>query len=144
MRSSPPEPPQTTRAATAHLQLVGSPEQAADTPATLQAVRASRTNQLRRGRVRTLVAADLLAIVLSFAGTYGLAQLVDPPAVTAPTGVVVALLAASLVMWVGLFTAYRLYESESRALAPATVDEVGHLFHALLAGSLVLLVGGQV
>ena len=47
------------------------------------------------------------------------------------------------VAWIVLFAAYRLYEGETRAIAPASFDEVGKTFHALLAGSLLLLVVGQ-
>src|SRR5438093_12214870 len=118
MRSSPPEPPQSTRASTAHLQLVGSTGQAAAAPASLHAVRASRSRRVRRGRVRTLLAADLLALILSFAGTYGVAEVVAPPAATAPAGGVVAGLAAATGIWVGLFAAYRLYHAETRSVAP--------------------------
>jgi exopolysaccharide biosynthesis polyprenyl glycosylphosphotransferase len=93
--------------------------------------------------VRALVLVDLLSIMVAFAGTYILAETIGPPAVIAPAGVVAALIAISIVMWIAVFAAYRLYESESRAIAPATFDEIGSLFHALLAGSLVLLVVGQ-
>ena len=42
-----------------------------------------------------------------------------------------------------IFGAYGLYERQTRAIAPSSLDEVADLFHALLAGSLVLLVAGQ-
>jgi exopolysaccharide biosynthesis polyprenyl glycosylphosphotransferase len=105
--------------------------------------RARRYGRLRRGRVRALVLADLLAITVAFAWTFVLAELIGPPAVIAPTAVMVALVVVATITWIGVFTAYRLYEGESRSIAPASFDEVGNLFHALLVGSLVLLVVGQ-
>ena len=51
---------------------------------------------------------------------------------------------ASTAMWVGVFAAYGLYERQTRAIAPSSLDEIADLFHALLAGALVLLVVGQV
>ena len=107
------------------------------------AARARRQGRLHRGRVRALVAADLIATALGFAGTYAFADIIGPPAVIGPTGVVATFVALATVTWVGVFAAYRLYESHSRAIAPGTFDEIGNLFHALLAGSLVLLVVGQ-
>jgi exopolysaccharide biosynthesis polyprenyl glycosylphosphotransferase len=102
-----------------------------------------RPGRFVRGRVRTLMLADTVAIQLALAGMYGLAELIGPPAFIAPTWLIVTLWAAVTAGWTVLFTAYRLYEGESRAIAPASFDEVGNLFHALLAGSLVLLVAGQ-
>jgi exopolysaccharide biosynthesis polyprenyl glycosylphosphotransferase len=99
--------------------------------------------RLARGRVRALVLADMVALAFAFVGTYGLAEVIGPPAVIAPTGVVVGLIAVATITWIGVFSAYRLYENQTRSIAPATFDEIGNLFHALLAGSLVLLVAGQ-
>ena len=39
-------------------------------------------------------------------------------------------------VWIAIFTAYNLYERQNRSISLATFDEVGELFHALLAGSL--------
>src|SRR4051812_22400669 len=99
--------------------------------------------RLVRGRVRTLIAADLAALGVAFAGTYVLAEIVGPPAVIAPGGVVAGLIAVALVTWIGVFASYRLYEGQTKSIAPASFDEIANVFHALLAGSLVLLVGGQ-
>ena len=46
-------------------------------------------------------------------------------------------------IWIGVFAAYRLYERQTHAIATSSFDEVGELFNALLAGSLLLLVVGQ-
>jgi exopolysaccharide biosynthesis polyprenyl glycosylphosphotransferase len=104
---------------------------------------APRPGRFVRGRVRALILADMLAIQLALAGMYALAELVGPPAFIAPTWLLVALWAVVSLGWPALFTVYKLYEGESRAIAPASFDEVGRLFHALLAGSLALLVLGQ-
>src|SRR4029078_10424234 len=42
-----------------------------------------------------------------------------------------------------IFRTYRLYESQSRAIARKSFDEVSTLFNALMAGSLLLLVVNQ-
>jgi exopolysaccharide biosynthesis polyprenyl glycosylphosphotransferase len=86
---------------------------------------------------------DLVAIQLALGGMYLLAELIGPPAFIAPTWLLVALWAGVSLAWPVVFAAYKLYEGETRAIAPASFDEVGKLFHALLAGSLVLLVLGQ-
>jgi len=112
-------------------------------PATTRQPHAPRTGRLARGRVRTLIAADLVAIAVALAGTYLLAELIGPPAVIAPGAVMAVLIVAAAVAWIAIFAAYRLYEGETRAIAPASFDEVGSLLHALLAGSLLLLVTGQ-
>jgi exopolysaccharide biosynthesis polyprenyl glycosylphosphotransferase len=104
---------------------------------------APRPGRLDGGRVRTLMVVDLVAIQLALLGMYGLAELVGPPAFIAPTALIVALWPAVSLAWIVVFAAYRLYEGQTRAIAPASFDEVGKIFHALLAGSLVLLVIGQ-
>jgi exopolysaccharide biosynthesis polyprenyl glycosylphosphotransferase len=96
-----------------------------------------------RGRVRALIVADLVAIAASLTATYGLAEMIGPPAVIAPSWLLVLLAPAITVAWLGVFATYRLYEGQSRAIARKSFDEVSTLFNALLAGSLALLVIGQ-
>jgi exopolysaccharide biosynthesis polyprenyl glycosylphosphotransferase len=105
--------------------------------------RAGRRGGFSRGRVRTLFAADVVAILLSLAGTYVLAEQIGPPAVIAPTWLLIALVPVITLGWLGIFGTYRLYEGQSRAIARKSFDEVSTLFNALLAGSLLLLVVGQ-
>ena len=93
-----------------------------------------RPGRLVRGRVRLLMISDLVAIQIAYLGMYLLAEQIGPPAFIAPDWLLAALWAASSVGWVFLFAAYRLYEGESRAIAPNSFDEVGKVFHALLAG----------
>jgi len=104
---------------------------------------ARRRGGFSRGRVRVLIGADLLAILFSLAGTFLLAAQIGPPAVIAPTWLVVALVPVVTLAWLAIFGTYRLYEGQSSAIARKSFDEVSTLFNALLAGSLVLLVVGQ-
>ena len=99
--------------------------------------------RLGRGRVWGLLIVDLVAVWAATAGTYVLAELIGPPAVIAPDAVLVALGVAITLLWPTVFAAYGLYERQTRAIAPSSLDDVADLFHALLAGSLVLLVAGQ-
>jgi exopolysaccharide biosynthesis polyprenyl glycosylphosphotransferase len=106
--------------------------------------RASEARGLGRGRVWGLLIVDLVAVVLALAGTYVAADRVGTKApFIAPTGVLVTLAVAMVAMWPAVFGAYGLYERQTRAIAPSSLDEVADLFHALLAGSLLLLVAGQ-
>ena len=88
---------------------------------------------------------DVVAVWLALAGTYLAAeQIGTEPAVIAPGGVLLALARrADAACGPRVFGAYGLYERQTRAIAPSSLDEVADLFHALLAGSLVLLVAGQ-
>jgi exopolysaccharide biosynthesis polyprenyl glycosylphosphotransferase len=104
---------------------------------------ARRRGGFSKGRVRSLFAADIVAILISLAGTYVLAEQIGPPAVIAPTWLLIALAPVITVMWLAIFGTYRLYEGQSRAIARKSFDEVSTLFNALLAGSLLLLVVGQ-
>ena len=99
---------------------------------------------LPRGRTWILIVADMVAMTLASAISYTVAELVASPAVIAPTGVTVAVAAAAIPIWIAIFTAYNLYERQNRSISLATFDEIGELFHALIAGSLFFLVLSQV
>jgi exopolysaccharide biosynthesis polyprenyl glycosylphosphotransferase len=106
--------------------------------------RATEARGLGRGRVWGLLIVDLVAVVLALAGTYVAADRVGTKApFIAPAGVLATLAVAMVAMWPAVFGAYGLYERQTRAIAPSSLDEVADLFHALLAGSLLLLVAGQ-
>jgi len=96
-----------------------------------------------RGRVWGLLAVDLLALWISMAGTYLLAEQIGPPAIIAPTAAQIAFGVFATLLWPAMLAAYGLYERQTRAIAPTSLDDVPALFHALLAGSLVLLVLNQ-
>src|SRR6185295_17568239 len=76
--------------------------------------RRSPAGGLPQGRVRVLMAADLVAVTLALFGTYLLAEAIGPPAVIAPNWALVALAVAIPVGWLGVFAVYRLYEGETR------------------------------
>ena len=97
-----------------------------------------------RGRPLILAVADVGALASAYALTYVAANAIAPPAVDAP-GRLLALLAISAVpIWLAIFTAYGLYDRDTLRISVASFDEVGDVFHALLAGSLAFLLLAQV
>jgi exopolysaccharide biosynthesis polyprenyl glycosylphosphotransferase len=139
MRSSPPEP----GAPKSSPQIAGNtargPLRVVPEASAAKVARAGRS----QGRVRALLLADLLSIAVALTGTYLLAELIGPPAIIAPAAAQIGFVAFANVLWIATFASYRLYETDYRRVAPASMDEVAPLFHALLAGSLVLLVVDQ-
>ncbi|MGH3112600.1 MAG: sugar transferase, partial [Gaiellaceae bacterium] len=99
---------------------------------------------LRRGRTFILAAVDLVALAVAYAATYIAANQIAPPAITAPGWVMVTLALVAVPVWIGFFTAYHLYDHDNLRISVASFDEVGDVFHALLAGSLVFLLLAQV
>ena len=135
MSASRPEPALSTAATAPPLRLAP--------PLPSEAARAKKRGRLRRGRVRALMASDTLAVALSLAGTYVLAETIGPPAVIAPAWLLALLVPLAALGWLAMFAVYRLYEGETRAIAPNSFDEVGPLASALLAGSLLYLLVAQ-
>jgi len=99
---------------------------------------------LPRGRTWILIVADLIAIAAATAITYTVAELAASPAVIAPTAITITVAIAAIPIWIAIFTAYNLYERQNRSISLATFDEIGELFHALIAGCLFFLVLSQV
>jgi exopolysaccharide biosynthesis polyprenyl glycosylphosphotransferase len=99
---------------------------------------------LPRGRTWILIVADMVAIAAALAITYSIAEAAASPSIIAPTWLTLLLAVLVLPVWVAIFTAYNLYERQNRSISLATFDEVGELFHALIAGSLVFLILSQV
>ena len=91
-----------------------------------------------------LAGGDLVALVVAYTTTFVAANVIAPPAVVAPGWflALVALVAAPT--WLALFAAYHLYDHDNLRISVASFDEVGEVFHALLAGSLVFLLLAQV
>jgi hypothetical protein len=77
---------------------------------------APRRGRLTRGRVRSLMLVDLVAVQLALVGMYLLAELIGPPAFIAPTWVIVLLWAGVSAAWPVAFATYKLYEGETRAI----------------------------
>jgi exopolysaccharide biosynthesis polyprenyl glycosylphosphotransferase len=103
-----------------------------------------RQGVFSRGRTWFLVGVDSVAIAAAVAITYGVAEAVAAPAIIAPTWLTVVLAVLVVPIWIAIFTVYNLYERQSRSISLATFDEIGELFHALLAGSLLFLIASQV
>jgi exopolysaccharide biosynthesis polyprenyl glycosylphosphotransferase len=129
-------------ARTASLRIAVAPEPVA--PSVLPTPRAERRGTLAHGRTWFLIGADALAIAAALAVTYGVAEMLAPPAIIAPTWLTVTLAILALPIWIAIFTVYNLYERQHRSISLATFDEIGELFHALLAGSLLFLITSQV
>jgi exopolysaccharide biosynthesis polyprenyl glycosylphosphotransferase len=111
-------------------------------PATRDSVRSGRG--LRRGRARMLAATDTLALVLGYEVTYLAANMISPPAVIAPTWGMVLLGSIAWPTWLLVFAAYRLYDNDGKRITVSSFDEIGDVFHALIAGSLGFLLLSQV
>ena len=111
---------------------------------TTSAARIARQRRLRRGRTLVLAGVDLIALALAYATTYVVAEVTAGPAVSAPGWFLALLLLVAVPGWIALFTAYRLYENDALRIAVPSVDEIGSVFHAVLSGSLALLLGAQI
>jgi exopolysaccharide biosynthesis polyprenyl glycosylphosphotransferase len=95
------------------------------------------------GRVRLLVATDLVALCLSGAATFTVADALAPPALVASSLTVGVLAGCAALLWLVVLAVYGLYERQTRTISASTFDEVTTLSNALLAGSLLLLLAGQ-
>jgi exopolysaccharide biosynthesis polyprenyl glycosylphosphotransferase len=105
-------------------------------------LRARRT--LKRGRTWILAGGDLIALVFAYGATFVVANQLAPPAVSAPGWFLALLALVAAPTWLALFAAYHLYDHDNLRISVASFDEVGEVFHALLAGSLVFLLLAQV
>jgi exopolysaccharide biosynthesis polyprenyl glycosylphosphotransferase len=100
--------------------------------------------RLDRGRTWILAAGDLAALTVAYAMCLALsAQIGAFAPVSAPVWLLGLLAALAVPAWLALFTAHKLYGQDSLRISIASFDEVGDVFHALLAGSLVLLIVDQ-
>jgi exopolysaccharide biosynthesis polyprenyl glycosylphosphotransferase len=105
---------------------------------------AAAAGSLARGRTWILAAGDLVALTLAYAICLGVsARIGTLPPVSAPEWLLGLLAAAAVPAWVALFTSYRLYGRDNLRISVASFDELGDVFHALLAGSLAFLVLDQ-
>jgi len=64
--------------------------------------------------------------------------------VVAPGWALALLAVLAVPFWLAVFTAYKLYDNDARRITVSSFDEVGTVFHALIAGSLAFLVLDQV
>jgi exopolysaccharide biosynthesis polyprenyl glycosylphosphotransferase len=104
----------------------------------------SAAGTLVRGRTWILAAGDLTALTLAYAiCLFVSARIGTLPPVSAPEWLLALLAVAAVPAWLAVFTAYKLYGRDSLRISVASFDEVGEVFHALLAGSLAFLVLDQ-
>ena len=103
-----------------------------------------RAHRLNRGRTWILAAGDLCVLIVAYATTFVVSEQIGPlPAVSAPGWLLACVGAAAVPIWLGIFTAYHLYDNDTLRISVASFDEVRDLFHAILAGSLVFLILSQ-
>src|SRR4249920_373224 len=104
----------------------------------------SASNGLRRGRTWMLALGDLAALVVAYAAAYAVADQIAPlPPVQVPSWFLILVAVTAPVVWLGIFTAYHLYENDNLRISVSSFDEVRDLFHAILAGSLGYLILSQ-
>ena len=102
-----------------------------------------RSRGLARGRTWILVAGDLCALVVAYAITYLAADRISPPAIVAPTWLLVMLGVAAGPIWIAVLTAYHLYDNDQLRISVSSFDEVRDVFHGLAVGSLGFLLAAQ-
>jgi exopolysaccharide biosynthesis polyprenyl glycosylphosphotransferase len=99
---------------------------------------------LRRGRTWMLALGDLAALTVAYAAAYVVADRIAPlPPVQAPSWFLILVAVTAPFVWLGIFTAYHLYENDNLRISVSSFDEVRDLFHAILAGSLGYLIVSQ-
>jgi len=103
-----------------------------------------RGGTLTHGKTWILGCVDLLSLSIAYAVTYGLAAKVGTlPPVSAPTWFLVLVGVLAVPTWLAIFAGYGLYENDNLKISIASFDEVRDVFHAMLVGSLALLIVSQ-
>jgi exopolysaccharide biosynthesis polyprenyl glycosylphosphotransferase len=100
--------------------------------------------RLRAGRTRLLAFGDLSSLVVAYVLAYLVADAIAPlPPVSADRWFLALVGVSAPFVWLGLFTAYRLYDNDSLRISVSSFDEVRDLFHVMLIGSLIYLIVSQ-
>ena len=100
--------------------------------------------RLGRGRTLILASGDAVSLVVAYVITLLISERIGPlPAVSAPGWFLALVGIAAVPIWIGIFTAYHLYDNDNQRISIASFDEVQDLFHAMLAGSLGFLILSQ-
>jgi hypothetical protein len=101
-------------------------------------------HRLQRGRTRLLAVGDVVSLVVAYAVCYAIADRIAPlPPVSASPWFLALVAVTAPVVWLGVLTAYNLYDNDSLRISVSSFDEVRDLFHALLAGTLGYLIVSQ-
>jgi exopolysaccharide biosynthesis polyprenyl glycosylphosphotransferase len=110
----------------------------------LHEVGAVKRQRLTHGKTWILGAVDLASLTLAYAFTYVLAAKVGTLApVSAPAWFLALLGFLAVPAWLAIFAGYGLYENDTLKISIASFDEVRDVFHAMLVGSLLLLIVSQ-
>jgi exopolysaccharide biosynthesis polyprenyl glycosylphosphotransferase len=100
--------------------------------------------KLTHGKTWILGAVDLVSLTLAYVITYALAAKVGTLApVYAPTWLLALVATLAVPTWLAIFASYGLYENDNLKISIASFDEVRDVFHAMLVGSLLLLIVSQ-
>jgi exopolysaccharide biosynthesis polyprenyl glycosylphosphotransferase len=104
----------------------------------------ARRRGLTHGKTWVLGGSDLLSLTIAYVFTYVVAAHLGPlPPVSAPTWFLAIVAVLAVPGWLAIFAGYGLYENDSVRISVASFDEVRDVFHAMLAGSLILLIVSQ-
>ena len=103
-----------------------------------------QNGKLTHGKTWILGAVDLVSLTLAYVMTYALAAKVGTlPPVSAPAWFLGLVAALGVPAWLSIFAGYGLYENDNQKISVASFDEVRDVFHAMLVGSLLLLIVSQ-
>jgi exopolysaccharide biosynthesis polyprenyl glycosylphosphotransferase len=103
-----------------------------------------RRRRLTHGKTWILGAVDVASLTLAYVVTYALAAKVGTlPPVSAPTWFLAVVATLGVPTWLSIFAGYGLYENDNLKISIASFDEVRDVFHAMLVGSLLLLIVSQ-
>jgi exopolysaccharide biosynthesis polyprenyl glycosylphosphotransferase len=97
----------------------------------------------RRGRSWLLALGDLTGLTVAYLAMRLLTESLGLDTTDAPAWLGAGLALAAVPFAVALFAAYGLYDNDLRRVVVTSVDETGAIFHALLVGSLGLLMVDQ-
>ena len=103
-----------------------------------------QNGKLTHGKTWILGGVDLVSLTLAYVMTYALAAKVGTlPPVAAPAWFLGLVAALGVPAWLSIFAGYGLYENDNQKISVASFDEVRDVFHAMLVGSLLLLIVSQ-
>ena len=97
----------------------------------------------RWGRNSLLAGGDLVALAVASTLAGIIAPAITPATWNAPPWLALALILGVIPFWLGVFAVYGLYDNDIRKVAVTSIDEAHSIFHALLVGSLGILLLDQ-
>ena len=107
-------------------------------------VATARRHRLRRGRTRILALSDLTMLAVAYTVSYLIADRIAPlPPVSGDAWFLAVVAVTAPFVWLAVFTANNLYDTDSLKISVSSFDETRDLFHAMLVGSLGYLLLSQ-